>query len=221
MTTYYVHFMLNLDRAVEIQRRLRTKVILQPPHVSINLIGACDVSFKSQFGVAVCATFNLHDLTLVETAHHIMPTYIPYVPGLLSFRELPFIIRTLLKLQRMPDLLLVDGHGIAHPRRFGLASHIGVVLNIPSIGCAKSCLIGEYNPPNPTRGAYSWLYDDGEKIGLVIRTATNVNPIFVSPGHKVDFTTAYKFILRTTKHRIPEPLRYVDIASRKIATESI
>jgi len=213
--------MLNLGRAVEIQNRLRTRVIIQPPHVPVNLIGACDVSFKSRCGVAVCATFNLHDLTLVETSHHIMPTYIPYVPGLFSFRELPFIIRALLKLQKMPDLLLVDGHGIAHPRRFGLASHVGVVLNISTIGCAKSCLIGEYKPPNLTRGAYSWLYDNGEKVGLVIRTATNVNPIFVSPGHKIDFTTAYKFILRTTKYRIPEPLRYVDIASKNIATKSI
>jgi deoxyribonuclease V len=147
-------------------------------------------------------------LTLVETAAAELPLVFPYVPGLLSFREIPVCLEAVKKVQSPVDLWLIDGQGVAHPRRLGLASHLGLFLNTPTIGCAKSRLIGTYDEPKPEKGSFSWLYDKDEKIGAVVRTRTGVKPLFISPGHLCSFEDAIELTLAcTTKYRLPEPTR--------------
>ncbi len=148
------------------------------------------------------------ELTLVETVTAHMPLVFPYVPGLLSFREMPVCLEAVKKVQTPVDLWLIDGQGIAHPRRLGLASHLGLLLNTPTIGCAKSRLIGTYDEPGAYKGDFSQLYDKDERIGAVVRTRDNVKPLFISPGHLCRFEDAIKFTLAcTTKYRLPEPTR--------------
>jgi len=138
----------------------------------------------------------------------------PYVPGLLSFREIPVITPAFERLHSVPDLVVVDGQGYAHPRRFGLASHLGVLLGLPTIGCAKSRLIGRYAPPGSERGATSPLLDRGEMIGCVVRTRTGVSPLFISVGHLIGLDEAVEWILKLTKGlRQPEPTRLAHLAA--------
>ncbi|HFC53761.1 MAG TPA: deoxyribonuclease V, partial [Gammaproteobacteria bacterium] len=144
------------------------------------------------------------------------PTSFPYVPGLLSFREIPAILEALQKLERPPDLLLVDGQGTAHPRRFGIASHLGVVTGIPSIGVAKSRLIGQHGEPPDERGAWTPLQEGEETIGAVLRSRKGVRPIYVSPGHCVTLERALEYVMRcVTRYRLPETTRQAHrLASR-------
>jgi len=133
----------------------------------------------------------------------------PYVPGFLSYRELPVMVKAYYRLKKKPELMLIDGQGIAHPRGLGLASHAGIVLRLPTIGCAKSHLYGNYTMPALERGSYKYLEKEGKKIGLVLRTRSDVKPLFVSPGHLVDLRDCRRFVLLTTvKYRIPEPIRF-------------
>jgi deoxyribonuclease V len=156
-------------------------------------------------------------LNLVETASAELPLEFPYVPGLLSFREIPVCLEAAKKLKTTPDLWLIDGQGIAHPRRVGLASHLGLFLNTPTIGCAKSRLIGTYDEPESEKGSYSWLYDKDETIGTVVRTRTNVKPLFISPGHLCSFENAIEYTLAcTTQYRLPEPTRIAHQTVSKI-----
>jgi deoxyribonuclease V len=135
----------------------------------------------------------------------------PYVPGLLSFREAPAVIGALRKLQVRPDALMCDGHGRAHPRRCGLASHLGVLTGLSTVGCAKSRLVGEYREPGAERGASSRLLHEGQLVGHVLRTRTGVKPVFVSVGHEIDLAAAVKLVLRcATQFRLPEPTRLAD-----------
>lgn len=144
----------------------------------------------------------------VETVSAEQETRFPYVPGLLSFREAPVCLEAVGKLGWQPDLFVIDGQGVAHPRRLGLAAHLGLLLDRPTIGCAKSRLIGTYDEPGPERGAYSPLYDGREAIGAVVRTRSRVKPLFVSIGHKCTLEDAIRITLAcTTKYRIPEPTR--------------
>jgi len=138
-----------------------------------------------------------------------MPATLPYVPGLLSFREAPAILGALSRLNSLPDVLLVDGHGLAHPRRFGLACHLGVLLDMPTIGCAKSILIGEVGPLNGSAGSITILRIEGEELGLAIRTRPGVKPVYVSVGHRADLDSATRILLASCRgYRIPEPIRY-------------
>jgi deoxyribonuclease V len=144
----------------------------------------------------------------VETVPAEQETRFPYIPGLLSFREAPVCLEAVAKLRQRPDLFMIDGQGVAHPRRLGLASHLGLFLDAPTIGCAKSRLIGEYEEPGSERGAYSLLRDGDETIGAVVRTRSRVKPIFVSVGHKCTLDDAIRITLAcATKYRIPEPTR--------------
>jgi deoxyribonuclease V len=137
----------------------------------------------------------------------------PYVPGLFSFREIPLLIPALEKLKTTPNVMLVDGQGTAHPQRMGLAAHLGILMDIPTIGCAKSRLIGTHEEPSKEKGAYTYLYDKAEVIGVVLRTRTNISPVYVSIGHKISLPTTVELVLKcTTKFRIPEPLRTAHIA---------
>jgi deoxyribonuclease V len=147
-------------------------------------------------------------LKLIETATAALPLVFPYVPGLLSFREIPVCLEAIKKLQTPVDLFLIDGQGIAHPRRLGLASHLGLFLNTPTIGCAKSRLIGIYDEPGKNKGDFSWLYHKDDTIGVVLRTRDNIKPLFISPGHLCTFDDAIHYTLAcTTKYRLPEPTR--------------
>ena len=148
------------------------------------------------------------DLQVVDVALSEQQVLFPYVPGLLSFRECPSIIAAAKKLTVEPDLLLVDGQGIAHPRRFGLASHLGVLFNKPTIGCAKSRYIGTHDDPHGVAGSYTDLFDGEELIGAVLRTRNDVKPLYISVGHKIDLPTALDFVLECSAgYRLPEPTR--------------
>lgn len=145
------------------------------------------------------------------------PVPMPYVPGLLSFRELPAILAALSELPVVPDLVLCDGQGIAHPRRLGIAAHLGVVTGLPSIGVAKRVLVGRHAEPGPERGACAPLEHRGERIGMALRTRERVKPVIVSPGHRMDLAQAVRLVLQfTTRYRLPEPTRLADrLASRR------
>ncbi len=155
------------------------------------------------------------DLRLVE--HHLVeePLAFPYVPGLLAFREVPLLARAFEKLERAPDLLLVDGHGLSHPRRFGIACHLGLLLDVPTIGVAKSRLVGQHGEPPPEVGGRSELRDGPDLIGLVLRTRDGVSPVYVSVGHRIGLQQAAEWVLRVCRgYRLPEPTRLADQLSK-------
>jgi deoxyribonuclease V len=202
--------------AVEIQKDLKERVSLIDDFGKIERVGGADVSYKKGTDKATAATvvFSFPGLEVLEAQVVEGEVSFPYVPGLFSFREIPLLIPVLEKLKTPPHLMLVDGQGIAHPQRMGLAAHLGVLLDIPTFGCAKSRLIGTHEEPSKEKGAYTYLYDKGEVIGAVVRTRTNISPVYVSTGHKISLPTAVEFVLKcTTKFRIPEPLRAAHIAS--------
>jgi len=156
---------------------------------------------------------NALTLQVVETVVVEDIAIFPYIPGLFSFRELPSLIKAFDKLEHTPDLVVCDGQGLAHPRRFGLACHLGVVFDIPTIGCGKARLIGEANEPGEKRGSFEPLIDSGEIVGNVLRTQDGINPIYVSVGHRVSLGTACDWVLRLTpKYRLPETTRKADQA---------
>ncbi len=156
-------------------------------------------------------------LEVVEQTVARVPTAFPYVPGLLSFRELPSVLAAFGQLGARPDLALCDGQGIAHPRRFGIACHLGILLDLPAIGVGKSRLIGTFEPPGAGKGEFTDLVDGDERIGAVVRTRDNVKPLFVSPGHRVSLQTAVDWVLKcAVRYRLPEPVRLADkLASRR------
>ena len=210
--------------AIEIQRELRSQVILtNSAAVSApKTIAGVDASYQDKNGEARAAIVVLRfpDLAVVDQVVATCPISFPYVPGLLSFREAPAVLKALGMLSARPDVLMCDGQGYAHPRRFGLASHLGVYLNMPSIGCAKSRLIGSYEEPGPSQGSLSPLTDHGEIIGMVVRSKVGTKPLFVSVGHQVDLSTATLIVLRCLRgYRLPEPTRLADKLSKSPATE--
>lgn len=198
--------------AVELQKLLKDQVRLVPLAKEPIHIGGADVSMNrfAKEGYAGFVTLSYPDLILRDhaVAREVIP--FPYIPGLLSFREIPMLLSAWKKLRTRPDVLIVDGLGIAHPRRFGIASHLGLVLDVPTIGCAKSVLTGVYEEPANVAGASSPLADPktGETIGSALRTKAGVKPVFVSPGHLITLTEAVELVRRCViRHRLPEPTR--------------
>lgn len=192
------------------QLSLRTQIIRVNRFSRIRLVAGVDVGFEQNNRVAcgAVAVLAFPGLELIDSAVARCPVKFPYIPGYLSFRELPVIRRALNRLHEQPDLLLCDGQGIAHPRRIGLASHLGVVCNLPSIGVAKTRLIGEHIEPGMEKGAWSPLLDKGEVIGAVLRTRAGVKPLFISIGHRVNLQTSIKIVLACcTRYRLPETTR--------------
>jgi len=158
---------------------------------------------------ACIGVFTFPDLHLLDQAYAKTRVTMPYVPGFLSYRELPVLVKAFKNVGTKPDLILVDGQGIAHPRRMGIASHLGVILNVPTIGCAKSHLFGEYGMPGPERGQFTVMSHKGQRLGIVLRTRMNVKPLFISPGYLVDIRNCLDIVLEvTTRYRLPEPIRY-------------
>lgn len=198
--------------AVEIQQRLRPLVRRTREFGidEIRTVGGVDVSYKD-VSHAVVVSLAFPSLEVVEQAEAIRETSFPYVPGLLSFREIPSVLDALAKLSALPDVLICDGQGYAHPRRLGLASHLGVYLDHPTVGCAKTRLIGRYAEPGPNAGDFTPLVDHSEIIGVALRSKAGTNPLFVSAGHRIDLETAVELVVRCTRgYRMPEPTRLAD-----------
>ncbi|MDJ0900380.1 MAG: deoxyribonuclease V [Xenococcus sp. MO_188.B8] len=202
-----------------IQEQLKTQVITQDCLGTVNYVAGVDVGFKNNFKItqAAVAVLSFPQLELVEHEIAQIPTTFPYVPGYLSFREIPAIVQAVTKLQINPDLILCDGQGLAHPRRFGLACHLGILLDLPTIGVAKSLLIGKHEPVSTEKGSWTALVDREETIGTVLRSRTNVKPIYISIGHKISLETAVNYVMKcVTKYRLPETTRWADkLASDK------
>jgi len=189
----------------------------------LKTIAGCDVEYDkdSDTIAGAIAVLDLHTRQVIEYATHVMKATFPYVPGLFSFREMPPVLEAFRKLNIKPDLIVCDGQGISHPRRFGFACHLGIELNIPTIGCAKTRLFGHYEEPKPERGSSSDLIgDNNECVGKVLRTQTGINPLFVSVGHKVSLGTATQLILGLcTEYRLPETTRLADHYGREAMLE--
>lgn len=207
--------------AKKIQLKLRRLIIKRKSFKTVNTVGAADVSFVRGWVYGVVAIFTFPKLELIEKAEAKAKVTFPYVPGLLTFREGPILLKAFEKIKNEPDVILFDGQGIAHPIGFGEAAHLGVLLNKPSIGCAKSKLCGEYPEPKNEREAYSFIKLEGKVVGAALRTRVNTKPIFVSIGHKIDLKYAIKIVLQCVREfRIPEPLRFVHTRSVEYARET-
>ncbi len=207
----------NIAEAKRIQGLLKKKIKITPIKKKPNYIAGIDAAFVEDKIIAAAAIYSYPELAHLENTCSIEKVTFPYIPGFLSFREGHSIIEALKKLQIQPDVILFDGQGIAHPRGIGIASHIGVILNIPSIGCAKSRLVGYYQEPDIFKGSSTNLFYKGENIGAVLRTRANVKPVFVSPGHLTDIETSLKIIMDcVTNFRMPEPLRIADRLSKEL-----
>jgi deoxyribonuclease V len=196
--------------AVVLQRELRQQLKLQPLQKEVTTIAGADLSFN-RFSTIVHAgivVFSYPSLEIIDKAGATDITRFPYVPGLLGFKEVPSLSKAWEKLKIKPDVLIVDGHGIAHPRRLGIATHFGIVMNIPTIGCAKSKLVGDYQEPANIPGAASDLSHEGELIGKVYRTKVNCKPVFISPGQLITMEESISLVSSCIgKYRIPEPTR--------------
>ncbi len=200
-------------QAGAIQRRLAPLVrqvrLGGPPR----LVAGLDAAFSrdGRRCLAAAVVWDVQAQAVIEQHLAVRPLTFPYVPGLLSFREGPAVLAALRKLRTVPDVLIYDGHGLAHPRRFGVACHVGVILNRPTIGCAKSRLIGTHRQPGWQRGVAAPLLDDGEVVGSVLRTQDGINPVFVSVGHLIDLRGARRIVLAcAVRYRLPEPTRLAD-----------
>ena len=197
--------------AISLQELLRTRLSLTDDFGKLERVAGLDVGFIDAGTTARAAVVVLSfpALELIDYARAYAAVDFPYIPGLLAFRELPSILKALDQLHQSPDLLICDGHGIAHPRRLGIAAHLGLLTNLPTIGCAKSLLIGSHAPLAEERGARTALIDRGEQIGWVVRTRRGVRPVYVSPGHRVSMASAVDIVLAcTTRYRLPETTRY-------------
>jgi len=185
----------------------------------VKTIGGGDVAYSKNgnllFGAIVVLSFP--DMEILDTATADGKVRFPYISGLLSFREGPVLTKAFRKLRFKPDVMILDGQGIAHPRGMGLASHIGLWLDVPSIGCAKTPLLNEFISPGPSKGSFEWIRREGEKVGAVLRTREKVRPLFVSPGHNIDLWTSIQLVLGSCKgFRSPEPLRKAHHLSREM-----
>ena len=195
--------------ARELQRQLRGRVRVEPLSRRPEIVAGIDVSVKDEQTRAAVVLLSYPNLIPLLAATAEMPASFPYVPGLLAFREGPAVLAALEQLEDSPDVLMFDAQGLAHPRRMGLATHLGVLLDIPAVGCAKSRLCGAYVEPSEHKGAWTPLTDEDEVIGAVVRTRDAVRPVFVSVGHRVDLETAVSLVLScATRYRLPEPTRW-------------
>jgi len=209
---------IDYDRARQEQYLLAKKIITAGELTAVQYVAGVDVSISRIRDTATAAVVVLSypSLEVVETQTvHGKPGF-PYIPGLLSFREAPLILQACRLLKINPDLFLVDGQGIAHPRRMGLASHLGLFLDTPTIGCAKSRLCGEHESPGNEFGDYAWLLENEDTIGAVLRTKHGTKSLYISVGHKIDLNSALKWVLACCRgYRLPEPTRLAHQAAKK------
>jgi deoxyribonuclease V len=198
-------------QAARLQARWSARVVRRRGFGKLDRIGGADVGVRGGRARAAVCVLSFPELELIEHATAELPLVFPYVPGLLGFREVPALQAALEKIEGVPDCLLVDGHGLAHPRRFGVACHLGVVTGLATIGCGKSLLVGEHGQPAHRRGSGRQLVHQGEVIGRALRTRDGTRPIYVSIGHKIDLDSAVRIVLRCApRFRLPEPIRIAD-----------
>ncbi|MBC8085332.1 MAG: endonuclease V [Hymenobacter sp.] len=205
-----------------LQDEMRTRVRQEPLARAPQLIAGCDSSFPTPETIlSVVVVLRFPSLELVEKVWSVGPVPVPYIPGLLSFREAPNVLLAYEKLRQLPDILMVDGHGIAHPRRMGIAAHLGVLLDRPTFGVAKQKLTGTFQEPAPSQGSISPLTGkSGELLGEVVRSKDKVLPLFVSPGHRCDQTTATRLTLACLRgYKLPEPTRLADYWAEEFKKE--
>lgn len=199
-----------VQEAVAIQHELKSRIIMEDRFERVDTVAGVDVGFRDNGRIthAAIAVLQLPSLSLVEVATAHCKTSFPYVPGLLSFRELPAVLQAFKKLQTRPDMLLCDGQGYAHPRRFGIACHLGLLTDTPAIGVGKTRLVGTCNEPTDQRGDWQPLMHKNEVIGAVVRTRCQVKPVYVSIGHRISLPTAVDYVMRcTTRYKLPETTR--------------
>jgi len=208
----------NLERLAELQERLACRVELKRGIRQVNLVGGADFGYstdKKRIGASI-VILRFPGFEIVEISQTIRKVGFPYIPSFLSFREGPVFFDAFRKIKKKPDVTFIDGNGIAHPRKMGLASYVGVILDIATIGCAKNPMYPFLLPPEH-RGAYTSLMNDRqEKVGVCLRTRAGVKPVFVSPGHRIDVLTSMELVLKCSRFRIPEPLRTAHRLSREI-----
>jgi deoxyribonuclease V len=208
----------NLTRseAVELQKKLRHQVIIEPLEKLPRLVAGCDISFNrfSDIVYAGIVVLELPDLEIVDRVSVVTEARFEYIPGLLSFRETPALLEAWQRLESEPDVIMLDGHGMAHPRRFGIACHFGLLTGLPALGCAKTVLTGKFDEPEKRAGSYSFMEHKGEIVGAAVRTKDSVAPVYVSVGNRIDLGGAIDLTLRCvrgypskSKYRIPEPTR--------------
>jgi deoxyribonuclease V len=204
---------------VGLQRVLAQQIDVRTPLTQCRLIAGADISynrFSSRFYAAV-VVLRADDCSVVEVRHAVRESPFPYVPGLLSFREGPALLDAFAQVESPVDAVMFDGQGIAHPRRLGLASHMGLWLKLPSIGCAKSLLIGHYEEPGVKAGSVSPLKDRNEVLGEAVRTKDRINPVYVSAGHRIDLPSSVRLVFQTGRgYRIPEPTRQAHLTVNEI-----
>ncbi len=214
--------MFDLKKAARIQHMLSLRLILTPGTKRIRSLAGADFSYhrkKALIG-AVVVVLKIPEFELMEVASEVREVSIPYIPGYLNFREGPSFIKAFQKLRNIPDVTLIDGNGIAHPRRMGLASYVGVLLDIPTIGCAKSPFF-PFRSPSEQKGSFTvYRNDGGEKVGYCLRSRSSVKPIFVSPGHRMDFNISLRVALDCSRYRIPEPLRVAHRMAKDLFAET-
>jgi deoxyribonuclease V len=211
----------NIDPAHYFEEQIRLSKLVDKNAAlsSVKYVAGADVAYDEagNWMVGAMVVLEASTLKVVEQAYHEMAISFPYIPGLFSFREIPPLLSTYEKLSVKPDLIVCDGHGIAHPKGFGMASHLGVTLDVPTIGCAKKRLIGTFNPPDATRGSQAGLHSEGEEIGRVLRTQDGVKPLFISVGHLITIRESCDWIIRLSpNYRLPETTRLADQLANKI-----
>ena len=210
---------LQYDEATKIQRELSSRVMIQPFDTKPKLIAGADVSYSkgSDIFFSSVVVFEMPDMNVVEESTAQDRVDFPYIPGLLSFRESPVLLKAFDKLKNVPDVVILDGQGIAHPRGLGIASHIGLILDLPTIGCAKKVLVGKYEMPKIEAGDHSPLVYKEKTVGVALRTKTNVLPVFISPGHRMDVSSAIEIILSACRgYKLPEPTRQAHLLVNRV-----
>jgi deoxyribonuclease V len=211
-------------QAVELQKQLRTQIRIEPLFQPIQTIAGADISFNKyeETVYAGIIVLSFPDLQEVAKSTVISKTSFPYIPGLLSFREIPSLLKAWNQLAVKPDLLVLDGQGIAHPRRMGIATHFGLVTDTPTLGCAKSLLTGKFEPLAEAAGSESLMYDGDEVIGTALRTKNKVNPVFISPGHRITLKQSLEIIKQCLNgYRIPEPTRKAHLLVNQVRTQNL
>lgn len=210
------------EQARKIQNNLRDQVIKTDRFDAIKTVAGVDIGLKNDIALASVIILNYPDLQVIDGVVAESRVSFPYIPGYLSFREIPPLLVAFARLKTEPDLVIVDGQGIAHPRRFGLASHLGLILDKPTIGCAKSRLCGQYIEPDTEKGSYTYLLDKTEVIGAALRTRTNVSVVYVSIGHLISLESARMLTMTCCKgYRLPETTRYAHRAASGKIPEGI
>lgn len=208
------------QEAIKIQKDLKSNISLKKSFNKIDKIAGVDVSYYQNKMIAGVIIFEFPNLKIIERQSFVSSINFPYIPGLLTFREGPSILSAFKKIKNEPDIILFDGQGIAHPRRMGIATHLGLFLNRPTIGCAKSRLSGKYTSVGEQKGDYTPLKEGEEVLGVVLRTRKGVKPIFLSPGHKIDLPNSIEIVLKCiVKYRLPLPVREAHIFVNQIRND--